>query len=98
MSTPEDPFLRLTRLARRAPGHVFDELPPGLATRVLAQLRAEAAVEGVSLWERLSLASLPFAAGAAALCVFATHTTQQSPPRADTDVLIEHVFATHFQP
>ena len=97
MSTPEDPFLRLTRLARLAPKPSPGDLPPGLATRVLAQLRSESAIERVSLWERLSLASLPIAAGTAAICVFVSHGNQQPPP-ADAELLVDHLFATHLQP
>ena len=36
----EDLFLRLSRLARRVPSLPPGELPPGLANRVLAQVRA----------------------------------------------------------
>ena len=99
MSTPEDLFLRLSRLARRAPAHPPSELPPGLATRVLAQVRAEQNAEGadVSLWERLSLRALPFAAAAAALCLLVSYVKQE-PPRADAELLVQHLFANDLQP
>jgi hypothetical protein len=97
MSTPEDLFLRLSRLARRAPAHPPGELPPGLATRVLAQVRAEQNMEGVSLWEQLSLRALPFAAPAAALCLLVSHAKKES-PRADDELLVQHLVASHFEP
>ena len=97
MSTPEDLFLRLSRLARRAPAQPPGELPPGLATRVLAQVRAGENTEGVSLWERLSLGALPFATAAAALCLLISHAKQE-PLRADDELLLQHLVASHFEP
>jgi hypothetical protein len=97
MSKPEDPFLRLSRLARRAPAHPPGEMPPGLATRVLAQVRAEQNAEGVSPWERLSLGALPFATAAAAFCLLVTYTKQE-PPRADAESLVQHLLASDFEP
>ncbi len=97
MSTPEDPFLHLSRLARRAPAHPPGDLPPGLATRVLAQVRAERNAEGVSLWERLSLGALPFAAAAAGLCLLVSFVKQE-PSRADTELLLQHLLTSHLQP
>jgi hypothetical protein len=91
MSAPEDPFLRLTRLARRAAEQPPGEMPSGLATRVMAQLRALQNEEGGSRWERLSLGALPFAAAAAALCLIVSHITQEA-PRADAEFLVQHLF------
>jgi hypothetical protein len=93
MSTPEDLFLRLSRLARRVPTHPPGDLPPGLATRVLAQVRAEQSEEGVSPWERLSLGSLPFAGAAAALCLLVFHAKQE-PPRADAELLVQQLIVS----
>ena len=100
MSTPEDLFLRLSRLARHAPADPPSELPPGLATRVLAQVRAEQNAEGagVSLWERLSLRALPFAAAAAAVCLLVSHYAKQEPSRADAELLVQNLFANDLQP
>jgi hypothetical protein len=94
----EDLFLRLTHLARRAPSLPPAELPPGLANRVLAQVRAEQDAEGRSLWERLSLGALPFAAAIAALCLVVSHYAKQEPLRADADLLVQHLLASGFEP
>jgi hypothetical protein len=91
MSAPEDPFLRLTRLARRAAEQPPGEMPPGLATRVMAQLRAVQNGGGDSRWERLSLGALPLAAAAAALSLIVSHISQEA-PRADAELLIQHLF------
>ena len=97
MSTPEDLFSRLSRLARRAPAQSPGDLPPGLATRVLAQVRAAREAEGASLWERLSLGALPFATAAAALCLLVSYAKQE-PPRADAESLVQHLLASDFEP
>src|SRR3954471_16998882 len=97
MSTPEDLFLRLAQLARRAPGHSPGELPPGLATRVLAQVRAEQNTKDASLWERLSLGALPFATAAAAVCLLVSHLKQE-PPRTDTEALVQHFLTINSEP
>ena len=97
MATTEDLFLRLSRLARRVPAHPPGELPPGLATRVLAQVRAEQNAEGVSPWERLSLGSLPFATAVAALCLLVSYAKQE-PPRADVELLVQHLLSSDFEP
>src|SRR3954447_8903471 len=97
MSTPEDLFLRLSRLARGAPARPPGELPAGLATRVLAQVRAARRAEGASLWERLSLGALPFAAAAAALCLLLAHM-KQAPPRTDTEALVQHFLSINSEP
>src|SRR3954453_17598797 len=97
MSTPEDLFSRLSRLARRAPAQPPGDLPPGLAPRVLAQVRAARDAEGASLWERLSLGALPFATVAAVLCLLVSHLTQE-PPRTDTEALVQHFLTTGSEP
>jgi hypothetical protein len=97
MSTPEDPFSRLSRLARRAPAQPPGDLPPGVATRVLAQVRAAREPEGASRWERLSFGALPFATAAAALCLVASHMKQE-PPRTDTETLVQHFLTTNSEP
>ena len=63
---------RLAQQARAASPQTPDSLPLGFATRVLASVRANAPssqLEATTLWARLSLASLPFAALAAAACL-----------------------------
>jgi hypothetical protein len=97
MSTPEDPFARLSHLACRAPAPPPGELPPGLATRVLAQVRAAQDAEGASLWEQLSLGALPFATAAAALCLLTAHMKQE-PPRTDTEILVQHFLTVNSEP
>src|SRR4051812_48901662 len=97
MSTPEEPFSRLSRLARRAPAQPPGDLPPGLATRVLAQVRAARDAEGASLWERLSLGALPFATAAAAVCLLVFHMKQE-PPRTDTEDLVQHFLTIDSEP
>jgi hypothetical protein len=98
MPTLEDLFLRLSRLARCAPALLPDELPPGLANRVLAQVRAEQDAEGRSLLERLSLGALPFAAAIAALCIVVSYAAKQEPSRADADLLVQHLVASGYEP
>ena len=93
MSAPDDLFHRLSRLARGVPTPPPGDLPPGLATRVLAQVRAAQSEETVSPWERLSLGSLPFAGAAAALCLLVFHAKQE-PPRGDTELLVEHLISS----
>src|SRR3954452_19957236 len=97
MSTPEDPFSRLSRLARRAPAQPPGDLPPGVATRVLAQVRGAREAEGASLWERLSLGALPFATAAAALCLLASHMKQE-PPRTDAEALVQYFLTSNPEP
>ena len=97
MSTLDDLFLRLSRLARRAPGHSPGELPPGLATRVLAQVRAAQNADGGSLWERLSVGALPFAGALAAICLVISHAKQE-PPRADAESLVQQLLSSNLQP
>lgn len=97
MSTPEDPFHRLSRLARRVPAQPPGDLPPGLATRVLAQVRAAESTESVSLWEWLSLRALPFAAAAAAVCVLVSFARQES-PRGDVEFLVQHLVTIDTEP
>lgn len=70
MSSPDDHFSRLARLARRAPEPTPNNVPPSaLAHQVLARLRTEDRTT-VSAWEWLSLRALPLAAAMAAICVF----------------------------
>src|SRR4051812_33315896 len=97
MSKPDDLFDRLSRLARRAPEQARRELPAGLATRVLARVRAAQRAERASMWERLSLGSLPFAAATAAVCLLVSQARQE-PPRADADLLVEHLLTSDLHP
>ena len=70
MHSSESLFARLARLGRHGPEVCpADDLPPALATRVLARLR-DPEPEAASPLERLSLRALPFAAAAAAGCLF----------------------------
>jgi hypothetical protein len=75
----DEHFSRLARLGRRAPAEAAPaELPLGLATRVLARLRADAP-EPVSPWEFLSLRVLPLAVCVAAACLVDIGSIGQAP-------------------
>ncbi|MES2697330.1 MAG: hypothetical protein V4773_27945 [Verrucomicrobiota bacterium] len=70
MDPHEKRFLDLARLARKAPSEPRNgELPPGLATRVLAQVRAGDAAPALP-WERVVLRAVPLGIAAAAVCCF----------------------------
>lgn len=97
MSTPEEPFLRLVRLARSVPVPPQEDLPHGLATRVLAQVRAEQENQGLLLWERLSLGAVRVAAVTTALCLLLAYAKEE-PPRADAELLVQNFFTSEFAP
>lgn len=97
MSEPEEPFLRLIRLARSVPTHPQEGLPYGLATRVLAQVCAEQENQGWLLWERLSLGGVRVAAAATALCLLLSYMKEE-PPHADAELLVQNVFTSDFAP
>lgn len=67
MDPAEKRFLALARLARRTPDATADDLPPGLASRVLATLREPGRTPALP-WERISLRAVPLAAAVAAGC------------------------------
>lgn len=71
MNNTDQRIEQLASCARRASLPAEEEMPFGFATRVLASLPEQAATGGdLQLWTRLSLASLPFAAIAAAGCLY----------------------------
>jgi hypothetical protein len=77
MNDPSRILQRLAAAARQHDATPHDELPPGLATRVLARLRDRPAP---SIWEKSALAALPVAALVALVCVLLG-----SPAAAPTD-------------
>lgn len=68
MDPAEKRFLALARRARRAAAAPAADLPPGLATRVLATLRESERPPALP-WERYSLRAVPLAATVAAGCL-----------------------------
>ena len=85
MHHSEEHFARLARSARRVPDDASsDELPPALATSTLALLRAAGKVRVISPWERLAPGAVALAAIAAAIFVFSSTRTSQSPPHMTT--------------
>jgi hypothetical protein len=97
MPPSENLFIRLARLARGAPDDPLPgDLPPVLATRVLARLRADKP-QPASPWERLSIRSVPLAAGAAAVCLYfggrATHV-----PEPDEQWLAASIVQNQLEP
>ena len=67
MHGPETILQRIAAAARATTPPVPDELPFGLATRVLAKLREGRAP---SLWESLALGAVPVAVTITAACLF----------------------------
>ena len=97
MHSAEKLFARLARLSRRvpedAPSH---ELPPALATRVLARLRADE-LAPASPWERLSIRALPLGAAAAVICLyFGSRTTEV--PGSDEQWLAQSIVQNQLEP
>ena len=97
MPSAEKLFARLARLARRAPEAVpSDDLPPALATRVLARLRADD-LQPASPWERLSIRAVPLGAAAAVICLyFGSRPTE--PPGADEQWLAQSIVQNQLEP
>jgi hypothetical protein len=77
MNDPARFLQRLAAAARQDDASPPDELPGGLATRVLARLRERPAP---SLWESFALAALPVAALITLVCVLL-----ESPPPVPPD-------------
>ncbi len=72
MNNTDQHLEHLARQARAASPQTPDSMPLGFTTRVLANVRSDAPssqLEAATLWARLSLASLPFAALATAACL-----------------------------
>lgn len=86
-------ILKLARLARQAPDDApASDLPPGMATRVLAQLRSVGSSSALP-WERVAWRAVPLGAAAAvAACVYAWPSVGQSP---DERALAEIIVAQH---
>ncbi|MCU0781938.1 MAG: hypothetical protein MUF04_12670 [Akkermansiaceae bacterium] len=71
---------RLATAARREAPPAPDEVPPGLATRVLARLREQPAR---SIWETSALAALPVAALITLACVLLGSPAAEAPDEAE---------------
>ena len=81
MNDPDKLLQRLAAAARREGAPTADELPFGLATRVLARLREGRAP---TLWESLALGALPVAAVITIACVLLGSPSAQPPDDAET--------------
>ena len=72
MNRNDEHLNRLANRARRdAPPAGDNAMPPGFATRVLAQTRVQAVAGASLLWERLTLRAVPVAALVLILCALA---------------------------
>lgn len=80
MNHPDQLLQRLATAARRGDASPPDELPLGLATRVLAGLRETPAP---SIWESAALAALSVAAVVALACVWLGSPAAESPDDAE---------------
>jgi hypothetical protein len=77
MNDPSRFLLRLANAARRETAPPCDDLPPGLATHVLARLRERPTP---SIWEKSALAALPVAALVTLACVWLGSPAAAPPP------------------
>jgi hypothetical protein len=82
MNHPDRLLQRLASAARQDDVSPPDDLPPGLATRVLARLRERPAP---SIWESSAVAALPVAAVVTLVCVL---LGSPAPPTPDEVELI----------
>jgi hypothetical protein len=82
MNHPDRLLQRLASAARQDDVSPPDDLPPGLATRVLARLRERPAP---SIWESSAVAALPVAAVVTLVCVL---LGSPAPPPPDEVELI----------
>lgn len=80
MNDPDPLLHRLAAAASKEDPSPPDELPVGLAARVLARLRERPAP---SIWESFSLAALPVAALVTLACVLLGAPAQEPPDEAD---------------
>jgi hypothetical protein len=88
MHEPETILQRIASAARRGAPPIPDELPFGLATRVLAKLREGRAP---SLWESLALGALPLALTLTTVCLLwgAPPVERPDDPEAIARVMLE---------
>lgn len=98
MNETNQRLINLATRARRSNSPTqAEELPVGFATRVLAQAReasSPSTEEGLALWSRLTLVSLPFAALSAVACVYWPGLEAEAGPRELASLIIE----SHFLP
>lgn len=90
MDPRDQRILKLARLARQDSGDTpSPELPPGMATRVLAQLHSGGGPSALP-WERVSWRAVPLGAAAAiAACVYAWPSVGQAPDeRALAEIIV----------
>ena len=93
MNNPDKILHRLAAATRREGDRSADELPLGLATRVLAKLREGRAS---TLWETFALGALPVAAAITIACVLLGSPEAQPPDDADgiAQVMLETELTT----
>ena len=94
MNEPNRLLQHLAAATRREGVSPPDELPHGLATRVLARLREKAAP---SVWEAFGLAALPVAALVTLACVLLESPVDPQPPDDATviaDIMLESQLPT----
>jgi hypothetical protein len=89
---------RLVRDARRevAPSGT-NEIPHGFATRVLAEVRAEAERDETWPWEKLTLRAVPVALALLVICALAVPNTRPAAPKSP-DQLASDIFTEALQP
>jgi hypothetical protein len=94
MNDPIRILQRLAAAARQEDASPPDELPLGVATRVLARLRARPAP---TVWESFALAALPVAALVTLACVLLGSPVDPQPPddaTAIADIMLESQLST----
>jgi len=89
MNDPDKLLQRLAAATRRESDQAADELPFGLATRVLAKLR-EGRVP--TLWETFALGALPVAAVITIACVMLG--SPEARPQDDADAIAQVMLET----
>ena len=89
MNDPDKLLQRLAAATRREGDPAADELPLGLATRVLAKLREGCAP---TLWETFALGALPVAAVITIACVLLG--LPEARPPDDADVIAQVMLET----
>jgi hypothetical protein len=98
MSRHDELLNRLARDARRetAPSGT-NEIPHCLATRVLAQVRADAERGSVWAWEKLTLRAVPVAAALLVICALVVPHARPAATKSP-DQLANDIFAEALKP
>jgi hypothetical protein len=97
MNDPARFLQRLAAAARHEDASPADELPVGLATRVLARLRERPAP---SMWESFALAALPVAALVTLVCVLLGPPLPEPPDEVEmiSNLMLETQLPTLLEP